>query len=463
MLFCCLAGNKSHALDAVARACSPRVDVYRDESAVVFDVSGLSRVLGSPATIAEEVGRLAVAEGLTARVAVTGTRTSAWLLAHARQGITVVPEGGEAKALARLPLAALRTLGARHWALGSGTRHLALGTSKNGASIPDPVPSAHRLVPDLLLIFSRWGLRTLGDLARLPLAEIRTRCGEAGARLHQAARGEDAAPLVPAIDPVRFVERLELEWPIEGLEPLSFVLARLCEALSAALERADRGAVTLNLRLRLVTRETYTRILNLPAPMREARVLRTLLLLDLESHPPPAAIDIVELELGVTPGRIVQGSLLASTVPSPEDLATLVARLHALMGETRVGCPTLVDSYDERAVAMGVVHADQGTRHKAEGTSEELCLVPCLRRFRIPLMAHVRLERGAPIHVLALSGGPGGRVVTRAGPWRSSGRWWALDQPSWDRDEWDVELEDGVFRLARDRITGQWSIDGVVD
>ena len=67
------------------------------------------------------------------------------------------------------------------------------------------------------------------------------------------ARGEDAAPLVPTLPEERFESSLELEWPIEGLEPLSFVLTRLLEPLSVRLERRDRGAAILHLELRLVT------------------------------------------------------------------------------------------------------------------------------------------------------------------------------------------------------------------
>ena len=486
MLFGCLvreagradqcAVRVSGALEALAHACSPRVEPHGDD-AVVFDVSGLSRVLGSPSVMAAEVSRLSTAQGLATRMAVAGTMTAAWLLAHAHAGITVVPPGEEAAALSALPLRSLQSLpdsGTRHFT--PGTRPLALGTRRSRASLK---PSAECLVPEsaCLQVLARWGLRTLGDLARLPLADVRTRLGEAGVRLHQAARGKDAMPLVPAGASPRFAERLDLEWPIEGLEPLSFVLARLCEALSATLERADRGAVTVTTRLRLVTRTTHERVLNLPAPMREARVLRTLILLDLESHPPVAAIDVVEIEAGVTPGRIVQGSLLVRTVPSPEALATLVARLSALVGESRVGAPVVGDTYDERAVTMRTFRVtDQGRRHKAQGISEvgpparsallpsACCLLPCFRRFRLPLPARVTVERGAPIRVVSsASGCSGGSVVASAGPWRTSGRWWALDRMAWDRDEWDVELPDGVYRIARDRTTGQWEIEGSFD
>src|SRR5204862_4825512 len=138
---------------------------------------------------------------------------------------------------------------------------------------------------------------------------------------------------------------LELEWPLDTLEPLSFVLARLLDPLSAALERADRGAVAIHLDLRLTTRATHARLLQLPAPMRDAKVLRTLLLLDLESHAPDAAVDIVSIELDPAPARVTQFSLLARALPSPETLSTLTARLSALVGESRIGSAVLLDTH----------------------------------------------------------------------------------------------------------------------
>jgi len=53
-------------------------------------------------------------------------------------------------------------------------------------------------------------------------------------------------------------------------------------------------------------------------------------------------------------------------------------------------------------------------------------------------------------------------VVACAGPWRASGEWW--DTEAWARDEWDVALGDGALcRLARDRLTGHWYLDGLYD
>ena len=87
-----------------------------------------------------------------------------------------------------------------------------------------------------------------------------------------------------------------------------------------------------------------------------------------------------------------------------------------------------------------------------------------LRRFRLPIPARVITERGAPAYVEpAARGLPASRVIASAGPWRTSGRWWTLDRTSWDRDEWDVELTNGVFRLARDRATNRWELEGAMD
>src|SRR4030095_12945408 len=91
---------------------------------------------------------------------------------------------------------------------------------------------------------------------------------------------------------------------------------------------------------------------------RDARTLRTLALLDLESNPPPAAIDCVTVVADVVEGRVLQFSLLTRAMPV-ERISTLLARLSALMGSDRVGAPTLVDSYRPGAFAMAQFGADR--------------------------------------------------------------------------------------------------------
>ena len=113
-LLCCVVADphapvSAGVLESLARSCSPRVEPHGD-TAVVFDASGLTRGTGSPADIAREVTRLAVEQGLVVRVALAGTSTTAWVLAHARAGQTIVEPGQEAVALAQIPLGWVATL-----------------------------------------------------------------------------------------------------------------------------------------------------------------------------------------------------------------------------------------------------------------------------------------------------------------------------------------------------------------
>jgi protein ImuB len=275
------------------------------------------------------------------------------------------------------------------------------------------------------------------------------------------ARGDDAGPLVPAVPEERFEQALDLEWPIEELEPLSFVLGRLMEPLSAHLERRDRGAAVLHVRLHLITREVHERSLQLPAPMRDARTLRTLALLELESNPPSAPIDRVVVAVDPTPGRVVQFSLLTRPLPSPEQLSTLMARLSALMGEGRCGSPVDVDSWQPGAFVMRpFAPRDHVPAPNAQLPQQ---VHTTLRRFRHPVPVRVRIEAGSPVRVTTDRRGlAGGRVAKCAGPWRTSGAWW--DSHLWNRDEWDVTLAEGeTYRLFHDRESGNWFLDGIVD
>lgn len=442
----------------LARAFSPRIEIC-GPAEVTLDLSGLKRLFGDARTIAQELRRTAADRGLRVRVAVAGTRTAARLLVRHKAGITVVDPGAEAAALAGLPLSLLRDV-----RIVRDVRNI-----QNAPNAPndlnDPnVPNGSNDPNDLSNDLRRWGLRTLGELAALPPDEVMARLGLPGIAWQRMARGEDARPLVPAAPEERFEQSIDLEWPIEGLEPLSFVLGRLMEPLAAHLERRGRGAAVLHVRLRLVTKALFERTLELPVPMREAKTLRTLALLDLESHPPPAAIDAVTVAVDPTAARVVQYSLLTRPLPTPEQLSTLLARLHALVGESRCGAPGTLDSWRPGAFEMRRFAPDglADTPEPGVPAPDADAVATALRRFRHPIPARVEVEDGRPARVvLDRRGLRGGRVAACAGPWRTSGDWW---RTGWDQDEWDVALEDGVtYRLLRERGSRHWFVGGVVD
>ena len=501
-LYACLRSPRTPDVAvAVAKEFSPRLQRYGCDC-VVLDVGGLGRLLGEPPTIgAELASRIAELSGgariadtphgtrisriaessrqtnqRSVSVAVAPTQIGALLLSAAFPGLSV-ETGDIAAAVAPVRLEILQdVLGEVHGA--TWLRHEERSSAKSASQEKDQ--------RSMFEILDRWGLTTLGDLATLPAESLSARLGQAGIALQRMARGVDAGPLVPDPDVTRFLERVELEWPIDGLEPLAFVLARLLEPLAAALERADRAAAAIHLDLRLVDRTAHARMLQLPAAMRDPKVLRTLLVLDLESHPPQAAIDIVSIEVDPAPGRVLQYSLLERARPSAETLATLTARLGALVGESRSGQPVLLDSHGPDAFEMRRFAPDEAVPHAVVGSGFSRTRAgpaeaghydrAVLRRFRPPIAIRVTVERGRPRHVfIDRRGMPGGHVDQCAGPWRSSGAWWkerpgelpgdlpGVSRP-WNRDEWDVALSDGsVCRLFQARDTEHWFLDGVID
>ena len=494
----------------LAREYSPRIEIHGD-NLVVLDTTGLTSMFSNARELGATLRRSAADRGLYLRIAVAFTRTAALLVVQARSGLTVIEPGREAGTLASLSLDVLKALAL---AQGTATR-MRRGTRVTSAALAIPAFA-------LLSTVRRWGVRTLGDLVRLPSAELFERLGSGGLTLQRFARGEDEGPLVPVPVEERFESSLVLEWPIEGIEPLSFVLSRVFDQLCARLDRAGVGAAVIHVRLKLVTREVHTRTLQLPTPLRDPRVLRALVLLDLESHPPTAGIDQVTVVVDPVPTRTQQFSLLERARPSPEKVSTLVARLTALAGEGRCGSPALVDSHDTAGFEMqsfgnntirsgssthstttrtaplrtgqdrrGVdrvretpVDGDwrpfnnNGDRRPCNNNTE---LSPMLRRFRVPVAARVRVRKGRPVRVVAPRVS-GGEVVHWAGPWRTSGQWWTdapapkvrgespasyrmqRDASPWDRDEWDVSLTDGgVYRIFHDRRVDRWFLEGMVD
>jgi protein ImuB len=409
------------ALLALAREFTPRVQSLGPGEALL-DLHGLGRVWPTPRELAGALLAAAHGRGWSGlRIALAGTRVAALVAARGRDGLTVVPPGQEAATLAPLPLGLLD--------LDQERRDL----------------------------FRRWGLATLGDLGALPARGLAERLGVEGPRLRRLARGEDEAPLVPTPAPETFASTLELEWPIDGLEPLSFLLARVLEPLCAHLKERGRRAAGMELDLGLVDGRRHRRALHPAAPSAEARTWRTLMLLDLEAHPPDESIQAFTIRAEPTSSRTVQFSLLDPAQPSPERLAETMARLHEWTAAGRAGAPALVDSHRPGAFVMETFAPGP------VGGSAAVTGPPgprlALRVFRPPLPAQVVLRAGVPAFVSA--GSVRGEVDERAGPWRASGDWWDV---AWSREEWDVSLAaGGLYRIFRDRLRDEWFVEGELD
>jgi len=204
-----------------------------------------------------------------------------------------------------------------------------------------------------------------------------------------------------------------------------------------------------------------------------------LLLLEMEKHPPQAAVKAVTITCDPVKPRVLQHGLFVPLAPSPDKLELTLARLAKLVGEQNAGSPVLLDTHrpDAFSVKRFVLETKpDGRKRKRKTAAAQRSATrnqPSLgfRMFRPPLRAVVQVDRGLPAQISAWDKQRSvyGKVVDVAGPWRTTGDWWRDDQ--WARDEWDVAVELGktgsqqqaVYRIYRELNNGAWFVEGNYD
>ncbi len=320
---------------------------------------------------------------------------------------------------------------------------------------PRPLASADP-APELAAVLAQWGVRTLGNLTALPRDEIVRRFGRAGLALLQRAAGGDTRPLRPVVPPQEFSAALELEQPIETLEPLLFVLRRFLDRLTLELVAAQLVAAELDLALRLEDEAMHARHFRLPEPTADPEILFRALHTHLESL--QTAASIIALDLRLTPTRplVRQQGLFETGLRDPHGFAETLARVSALVGADRVGTPQLHDTH--RPDSATLLPPPAVIPPPAAGPLHPLLGLP-LRRFRPPFA--VRLSRAEDGTRYLWSDRLQGVIVFRSPPYPHSGEWWQADR-AWQRIESDIALaEGGLYRLIQ--IGEQYFIEGEYD
>lgn len=423
---------------------SPRVESTYPGT-IILDLTGTERLLGPQTQIAWQLADQAAQCGLEANVALAANSDTALHAARGFAGVTIIQAGEERSRLACLPVEVLQ-------------------------------PEA-----EILETLDSWGIRDLKSLAALPAIALTQRLGQRGLHLQRLARGETQRELAPAEPVTRFQENLELEEPLELLEPLAFALNRLLEQLTKRLMirslATDHLQVDLELEVHtdrqlqsnpptVAVSPLHQRTLKLPVPTQEAKILLKLLQLDLAAHPPQAPVKKITAELFPAQIRFEKAGLFQPRAPEPAELEVTMARLRAVVGEKdelrhdRVGFAVVQDSYKPDSFAVlpfrPAVERKQEHEHRPGPTM-------AFRVFRPPLQAKTEFAANVPSAIVFQ--GTRKKVVNASGPWRKSGAWWDR-AGEWKRDEWDIELSvaggKGLYRIFCDE-SGQWFVEGMYD
>lgn len=441
----------------VAMAFGPAVSLEAPDT-VWVDVTGASHLAGGEERLLLEVAARVQALGHRARVAIAGGPKLAQ--AFARWG-KLQPEG--------------------------------IRVVRDSACIGELPVNALPIDSERITWLVRLGVHTIGDLARLPRAAAAARLGESARFVLDLAEGRDDQPLVLYVPPPMPKEEMTWEDPVDGSEPLLFVLRGLVSRLSARLE--GRGEAVQSVDLVMLHDRAFARLegtptsstlhFDLATPLHRAEELSRVISSRLSRFRLPAPSVGLRLEArAITRALALQLSLSrfaaglgGESRRGPETLPILLAELVEDLGKDRVGVLEPVSSHrPENKSRLSAVSPELlSTRKPLSKSSSTGPLLGDItgakvppnttaptRLFQRPLPFDAPLRTGATVsleHRLY--------TIERAVFDRrlKSVEWWTKEPVS--RDYWRVWLSNsrgGVEAMVYvDRSTGARKVQGIYD
>jgi protein ImuB len=436
---------RSRAEEATARSAllecagtfSPRVEDQSSNSSFtcVIDITGTETLFGSPDALGESLLKKIRALGIQASIAISSNFHAARCLAreHAGKDIRVVPRGMEGPALAHLPLTVL-----------------------------DPSPEHAET-------FSMWGITTLGALGNLEETELIARLGQAGKELRLLARGESPHLFTAIEASFMLEERMELDSPVELLDSLLFILGAMLDQLIVRAQSRILALASITLQLDLEgggleIGNRHSRTVRPALPNNDRKLWLKLIHLDLQAHPPKAAI--LSLSLSAQPGSTskVQLGLFSPQAPEPMRLDVTLARIRSIVGEGCAGQAVLKDTHCPDAFRVEPFVVPTSSALESKPRSKRLAL----RQLRPPESVTVTVHDEQPDSFIFREKR---YAVERAyGPWSSSGDWW--NPTLWSLEQWDLVArgQDAADHatwlcccLTRDLMQERWQVEALYD
>lgn len=431
------------ALDPGPQADRSTLAAASSDFGLILDITGCANLFGGEGAMLCDILSRLFHQGFAAGGAIAATPGAAHALARyrpcgdQRQAPSIVSLEDTARAVAALPLAALR------------------------------------LEQETVSALARLGLRSIGQVMERPRAPLARRFGKALLlRLDQAlgAVEEAISPRLPA--PVRMAER-RLATPIVSIEDVETLLRRLAVNLCEAMEQRGEGARIIDLALFRVDGAVTRTGVGTSRPLRDpdaiARLFHERLAALHDDLDAGCGFDIVRLSVSACErfDPAEPSFANASFDDAQEAVAGLADRLAARLGIRSVlrASPrdTHIPEQAERLLPASEVPAQAS--HLAQAVQD----LPPLR----PLRLFAR-----PQAVEALAGVPDGPplrfrwrrllhdVVRAEGPERLAGQWWQGDARA--RDYYRIEDSGGRrFWLFREGLHGEgdapprWFVHGL--
>ena len=458
------------ALLDVALSLSPRAalaprspGIFICEAAVFLDATGVDSLYRSEAGFAAALAARAERAGLPGSIAIASSRSIAKIVARK----LAVPN------LARAAIKPPRESTGRATEEHGGDPECCILSPDEEAKTLAPLP-IDLLDPgdDLAQKLTRFGVHNVRDLLALPRRALAERLGADVLQLVARAEGREVETPLPEPRDASLREAIDLDYPIQLLEPLAFVLRGMLSRLTERLTLRGLASGPIDLSLNLCQGGRDHRRIGIAAPTRDPRVLLRLVVQTLEATPPEAPIEGIALStLGICPRRD-QLDLFITPGPDPAETDRTLAELESLCGPGQVGSPAVLNDNHPSAFELKPFSSDTSAAPKSSQQSSTLGPKSArdvglggaplvVRALRPPVHAEVKLHHGHPAHIR--SAVACGHIVNVAGPWRTTGRWWS-QEGRFALDHFDVQVSDGtILRLCFDWTQRNWQVDAIYD
>lgn len=399
-------------LDAVC----PRIEVIRP-GLLAFDLRGPARYFGGDDAVAAAVigavpgpCRIGVADGT---FAATLAARATWSLPVGGDGqVLVIPSGQSAAFLAGHPVEVLDR-------------------------------------PDLANLLHRLGIRTLGDLAAIPVPQVLARFGAEGVVAHRLARGLDERPLDARHPPAELVFQSEIDPPAERVDTAAFVAKALADRFQAALAADGLACSRVVIEAETEHGERLSRLWRHDGALDAAAVAERMRW-QLDGwlngtgggeERPTAGISLLRIAPEeVHPDRGRQDAFWGGTTLVDERAGRALSRIQGLLGPDAVCTPVLVGGRSPAERAVLVPWGDDRaavTEGRAAAPWPGAVPPPSPALVHAPpLPANVVDAEGRAVRVsgrglissaparVTVGGGRARSVVAWAGPWPVEERWW---------------------------------------
>lgn len=422
--------ERQKAVNALARrlmSFTPEVEPSKDEPGVFWlNGAGLQRLYASPRQWGYAIHRDLRAQGFAVNLAVGFTRFGSYAIARAKEGIAVFGDRAEERGVAERVLL-----------------------------------SRLNIEPELRDVLFKLGVKTVGDLLKLPPGGLRERFGKEAHRLYRMAAGDLWTPLEPQIPEESAQKKQILDDAENDATRLLFLIKQLLHPLLSTLAARHQALLGLRLSLLIDHGGWLRESLRPAAPTLDAAQILDLVRLRLESL--QLAAGVVEIELRAEPCAATgeQLRLFRELNAGNRDLDAAdraLARLRAEFGEESVVCAKLAD----------------GHLPEARFTWEPVSRVKLPKNDLNDLNGQVLVRRvfAKPIR---LAGGPfpshedgwlilgpkHGSVEKLIGPYVFSGGWWNREI---QREYYYAETRAGdLLWLYYDRVRRRWFWQGAIE